>query len=442
MVRPRDADIAFFRGIVALSWFSPQAGAGMIMPTKPTMVEIDMSQLEDALRRAEAKLDEKDFAMLKALAESYAYLTDLVGDKTRPSLACESCSSERRPRRLRRWSTAPRIRDLCQRRRQPLRPSRRWKPTPKPRFLPPRTAKTRRKRQARATAAMGLTPTPGREDRGGAPVAPAGRSLPAVRRGHGLRTKRPGVLVRLVGQPPVGTKVYYLQKLRCNFCGVVFTADLPAGVDVEEKYAPTVGSMIALLKYGSGMPFHRAETLQENLGVPLPASTQWDIVEAQAECTEPVFAELVRQAAQGDVVFNDDTGVKILEMMGERARQAALADETSENSVGASTKTPAEDRTGMFTSGIISTREGHKIALFLSGRQHAGENLKDVLARRARSCPRQFRCAMHYRGIGHPLGTENCRRFLPTVWPTADGSSLTWQSDFPRNVGTCWKRSP
>ena len=53
----------------------------MIMPTKPTMVEIDMSQLEDALRRAEAKLDEKDFAMLKALVESYAYLTDLVGDK-------------------------------------------------------------------------------------------------------------------------------------------------------------------------------------------------------------------------------------------------------------------------------------------------------------------------------------------------------------------------
>jgi len=43
-------------------------------------------------------------------------------------------------------------------------------------------------------------------------------------------------------------------------------------------------------------------------------------------------------------------------------------------------------RTGMFTSGIVSTHAtsgGHKIALFLSGRRHAGENLKDVLARRA-----------------------------------------------------------
>jgi hypothetical protein len=41
----------------------------------------------------------------------------------------------------------------------------------------------------------------------------------------------------------------------------------------------------------------------------------------------------------------------------------------------------------MFTTGIVSTREGHKIALFLSGRQHAGENLKDVLIRRAAELP-------------------------------------------------------
>jgi hypothetical protein len=44
-------------------------------------------------------------------------------------------------------------------------------------------------------------------------------------------------------------------------------------VDLEEKYDPTVGSMIARLKYGYGMPFHREETLQGNLGVPLPDST-------------------------------------------------------------------------------------------------------------------------------------------------------------------------
>jgi hypothetical protein len=40
------------------------------------------------------------------------------------------------------------------------------------------------------------------------------------------------------------------------------------------------------------------------------------------------------------------------------------------------------ERRGLFTTGIVSTFEGRKIALFFSGRQHAGENLRDVLTRR------------------------------------------------------------
>jgi len=48
------------------------AVAGIMMPTQPTIIELDMNNLEDVLRRAEAKLDEKDYALLKALADSYA----------------------------------------------------------------------------------------------------------------------------------------------------------------------------------------------------------------------------------------------------------------------------------------------------------------------------------------------------------------------------------
>jgi hypothetical protein len=214
--------------------------------------------------------------------------------------------------------------------------------------------------------------------------------------------RRPGAVVRLVGQAPVGATVYYLQKLRCGLCGVVFTADLPADAG-EAKYDATVGSMIALLKYGTGVPFHRAETLQASLGIPLPASTQWDVVRAQAEHAEPVFDEFVRQAAQGEVLYNDDTTVRILALMGERGRHAATAEaaaaESAEQSIenpagdaaedsaealseGPATK-PASERRGLFTSGVVSTREGRRIALFFSGRKHAGENLRDVLAQRA-----------------------------------------------------------
>jgi hypothetical protein len=58
--------------------------------------------------------------------------------------------------------------------------------------------------------------------------------------------------------------------------------------------------------------------------VPLAASTQWEIVEGAALPLGPVFDELIRQAAQGEVLFNDDTTVKILERMGARAKQRAL----------------------------------------------------------------------------------------------------------------------
>ena len=125
--------------------------------------------------------------------------------------------------------------------------------------------------------------------------------------------------------------------------------------------------MIGLLKYGSGLPFNRLEGLQRNLEIPLPASTQWDVVHSFAPALAPAFEELIRQAAQGDVLYNDDTTVKILALMGEHR------DECADDS----------GRTGLFTTGVIATRDGHRMALFFSGRQHAGENLADVLKHRA-----------------------------------------------------------
>ncbi len=200
-------------------------------------------------------------------------------------------------------------------------------------------------------------------------------------------------MVRLKGQAPVEATVFSLQKLRCNLCNGLFIPELPAGVG-EEKYDATVGSMIALLRYGMGMPMNRNETLQDSLGVPLPDSTQWEIVAEQAERAEPVFEELVRQGAQGDVIYHDDTTVKILALMDRTASVEEQADELVERGGKlwcrrtARPRRPKPSDTGLFTTGIVAeTRGGEKIALFLSGHQHAGENLKDVLARRATDLP-------------------------------------------------------
>ena len=171
--------------------------------------------------------------------------------------------------------------------------------------------------------------------------------------------QEPRVLVRLVGQAPLAATVYQLDRLRCNLCGEVFTAPEPEGVG-PEKYDETTAAMIALLKYGSGMPFYRLEKLEHLLGIPLPASTQWEIAEEEAEVIKAAFDELIRQAAQGEVLHNDDTGMRVLRL----ARE------------------PSDDRTGVFTSGIVSTKQGQRIALYFTGRQHAGENLRDVLRHR------------------------------------------------------------
>ena len=70
--------------------------------------------------------------------------------------------------------------------------------------------------------------------------------------------------------------------------------------------------MVALLRYGSGVPFYRLEGLEASLGIPLPSSTQWEIVAETAMGIHPAFDELIRQAAQGEVFYNDDTSMKIL----------------------------------------------------------------------------------------------------------------------------------
>jgi hypothetical protein len=225
-----------------------------------------------------------------------------------------------------------------------------------------------------------------------------GDGCPKCHKGKVYASVAPRRLVRIVGQAPLGATVYEMESLRCNLCLEVFSAQAPEGVG-DKKYDETSGSMISLMKYGAGFPFFRLEHLQGNLGIPLPASTQWEIVHEVASIVEPAREELIRQGAQGEVLHNDDTTMKILALMKE-ANERGDAD---------------EERTGVFTSGIVSIAGGRKIALFFTGHKHAGENLSDILAQRAaelgppiqmcdalsRNVPKEFEvllgnCTTHY----------------------------------------------
>jgi transposase len=97
----------------------------------------------------------------------------------------------------------------------------------------------------------------------------------------------------------------------------------------------------------------------------LSAATQWELLEAAAQWMRAALGELIRQAAQGGVLHNDDTGMRILRL----ARE------------------PGDKRTGTFTSGIISMVGVWRIALYFTGWKHAGENIGEVLKQRARELP-------------------------------------------------------
>ena len=351
------------------------------------IIEVDARELEELLRRAaEGRLDEQDCKLIRAVFESYVFVTDLVEDKN---------TSIRRLRQL---------------------------------FFGARTEKTnavvgRGQSSPRDTTDAEASQENGSVDSNGADTTPnkghgrngadqyrgaqqidvphdslqPGDPCPGCAQGKVYEVARPGVLVRVVGQAPLHAKVYHLQKLRCHLCGQVFTAEPPVDAGAR-KYDATAASMIALLKYGSGMPFNRLEGLQRNLEIPLPASTQWDVMAAFAPSIVPAYDALIKQAAEGDVLHNDDTTVKILELMGQRARKQAFDDDMP-------------GRTGLFTSGVISTCEGRRIALFFSGRQHAGENLADVLRHRAEELQRPIQmCDALSRNLPGELKTivANC----------------------------------
>ena len=181
-----------------------------------------------------------------------------------------------------------------------------------------------------------------------------------------LRTGRrgPAPRVRFTGQPPIQGTVYGLERLECNLCDSTFTAEAPEEVG-DEKYDASVTAVLAVFKYGRGIPFNRIEAIQAQAGIPLPASTQWEILEEDAQLVKPAYDEMTRQAAQAAVMHGDDTKVRILKV--ERSAD--------------------DKRTGLHTTSIVTTPlsgdEGARTALYFSGTQHAGENLADLLQRRA-----------------------------------------------------------
>lgn len=194
-----------------------------------------------------------------------------------------------------------------------------------------------------------------------------GDPCPQCPKGKVRAQKTPAIVLEVKGTPPISATGYEMERLRCDACGMVFTAPVPAQAGTQ-KYDPSVGATVALLRYGSGMPHYRLAKLQESLGVPMPASTQWEVMKPLVAHAEPILKAMIHYGANASLIHQDDTPMRILDL---RRPGRAPADPIDPK------------RKGTFTTSLLAYAQNRPVALYFTGWRHAGENLAQVLEHRA-----------------------------------------------------------
>ncbi len=168
--------------------------------------------------------------------------------------------------------------------------------------------------------------------------------------------------LRFRAQPLAQATRYELEQLRCASCGALVVASMPPEAG-GERYDASVKVNLALTHYHLGLPFKRIESYQTMVGMALPDATQWALVEEVADSTYPIYEALKPLGANQPLVYQDDTGARILSLMKENRAD------------------PPPKRQGMYTT-VLRFEGTHSICLYFTGRRHAGENLDAILADR------------------------------------------------------------
>lgn len=185
-----------------------------------------------------------------------------------------------------------------------------------------------------------------------------GDICPKCHKGSLFRMKDPGTEIRLFSQGLIQAIIYFLERYRCSACGAIFKAPMPDDV-VNKKYDDSAKVALAIMHYYMGLPFKRIELYQKMKGIPLPDATQFELVESVADVAYRIYEYLKHCAADSQLAYHDDTTARILSMIKENQQS-----------------TPK--RKAMYTTGMVFESE-HPICLFVTGRQHAGENLDDII---------------------------------------------------------------
>ena len=124
----------------------------------------------------------------------------------------------------------------------------------------------------------------------------------------------------------------------------------------------------------------------------------WERCEATADAALGVYLHLERLGAQGEVMHTDDTCVRILSCMKEDQEEKGR--ETN-------------------TSGIVVKVGELKIAFYMSGRRHAGENFADLLKKRQAGIKKPFQTPSYKLPPAHQCLCESLRGCRPAEFGVA-----------------------
>ena len=175
----------------------------------------------------------------------------------------------------------------------------------------------------------------------------------------------PGIFVQITGAPLASATRYNMQKLRCAICEIIYTAPLPEGVS-DKKYDANFTAMLMINKYFMSVPLYRQDRLQNYLGIPLPASTQWDLMVAHEPMLKVLYKALALDAANGLALCYDDTSVKIMSEI--KAAKLAEKGKKSQHTC--------------FTTGIVSLHDDHRTYLYITDNRTAGKCIAEIMALR------------------------------------------------------------
>lgn len=106
-------------------------------------------------------------------------------------------------------------------------------------------------------------------------------------------------------------RVYQRETLSCSCGRHIITAPCPEKLADRSPYSASFLAALIVHKCEDGIPLYRMEKQFERLGIPIARSTMNDLFHRGATLLAPIAARILVRIAQSEIVFADETSLKM-----------------------------------------------------------------------------------------------------------------------------------